>query len=703
MLHSLLLPKFSPRPAHLYLVKVIPLACLVSLSFLLALGPAQAQGYGGWSVEPCNAQGNPINAYPDNQGYYIMNGTESVQVQNTYPAPLLAAVLDDNYSNFAACSPLASTPDGPIPGTVLYQGISGWADAYNNEMNGSGNFSSMYTYDVDQSYGSPNTGLLNGSVTTTLSGQLFYYFKEVWQGQGAPTTVMPDHIDLLLKTTLTATAAVGYNASTQTSGLSASATASDGSPFNETASASAGDAGGSSGVPSVVGYHLVRASVDSGTGIAEVYVNGTGTAAASDTVAYGTFSAESSMEDRPTNGSATAGADSAVAAVVKQDSREVGISCPDIDSPFTDNIISANLANNYYKGPYDTQHGTDRYQHARLLSSNSVDSVVFIQNDPVAGQQFVAGHTYNSGAAGFTQPTYTWSISGDGTPDANTTANLGPSMTNPYGVANLPANLVFGSTWDPTKTKSSQFSVSVKDTDSAVGGDTYSVTWHAQQENFVVLSSQHDVPQLAGSLQPIALNETQPSYVTIPGQEGEIDWGDVQQKAGLPVAVAGAGAGSLLLIPEIASGPYGWAVVAAQAVAAGASYKLGTASPNHPGTIQLQGTADYNEYLADLQHQVTINNDPGDANNLVRFQPPLLASQALAASSGDPADWNSDPYFRSCTVQWQGGWFTDVKDLEGDGYDVNGYTGHVPGHTVVATASFKYFLWTSLYVPPPPQ
>jgi len=55
----------------------------------------------------------------------------------------------------------------------------------------------------------------------------------------------------------------------------------------------------------------------------------------------------------------------------------------------------------------------------------------------------------------------------------------------------------------------------------------------------------------------------------------------------------------------------------------------------------------------------------------------------------------------NCTAMWQGGWYTDIKDLDGDGYDVHGYTGHVSGHTEVPTHLFKYFLWTCTYNPPP--
>ena len=143
------------------------------------------------------------------------------------------------------------------------------------------------------------------------------------------------------------------------------------------------------------------------------------------------------------NGRTSATATANVSATANYDSRGVDITCPAIEDSF-------------YKGTYDSQHSTDRYQHIHQPSGNSVDSVVFQQNDPSIGQHFVAGHTYDSNAVNFTSPVFNWTISGDGNPDSDTSANLSPNPSNPYGLANLPANLDFGATWDTTQTKSSQ-------------------------------------------------------------------------------------------------------------------------------------------------------------------------------------------------------------------------------------------------------
>ena len=661
--------------------------CLILLC-LIGLSPhlAQAQGPSGyWTTSPCDAQGNLISPQQSRDGFFLMGGTESGQASNTYPVPMVASLRANPGTFSGAASPLGVTTIPTITATA-WVGIVGYPTygsfASNELADGS------FLYSVNPIYGSPSTGFINGSVSTKVSGQLVFYFKVQWQGGSSPTVPMPKSISLLLNTNLFATTHFFYGNSGLTSGLSAFSSASDGPPFNETAS--------STGPTSVIGYHLVQAAVAPLTataGLTQVYLNGTVVQTASDPILAGAYDAVHGYH--VTNGMTQASADSEVTAGVRPDSRNAAISCPSMDSPFVNNF-----ANNYYKGAQDVLHGTDRYQHPRLPSGNSVDSVAYTLNDPLTGQQFIAGSTYNSGATGFISPTFVWSISGDGKPDASTLAYMSPSLTNPHGVVNLPANVKFGSTWNIATKKSNQFTVTITDSDQATTNDTYSVTWHAPQENFSLISYRKNVPKLVGLPQPITLNASVPSNLSIPGQEGEIDWGDVKQKSGLPVAVAGTAAG-LLLLPEVAAGPPGWLIVGAQAVAAGASYSLGTSPADHPGTVQIQGNADYAEYLADLKHQVTTNNNPAYADNMISFQPTAMAAQAYAASSTDPSKWSTDPYFLGCTATWQGGWYTDIKDLDGEGYDVNGYTGHVPAHTEIPVALFKHFVWTCTYVKPP--
>lgn len=367
--------------------------------------------------------------------------------------------------------------------------------------------------------------------------------------------------------------------------------------------------------------------------------------------------------------------------------------------------ISSYLGQTTYKGPPYTQPvQSDVYQHILGLSDNSADSMVFQVNDPVAGQQFVTSGNFTANASNFTQPKYTWTITGDGNPDPSITVPyLAPGGSNFYGVATLPVSLNFGGpNWDLTKTKTTQISVKVVDTDGAQGADTYSVTWHAPQEDFINIGVTKNVPQLYGALTDIVKNATQPATLTVPGQGGEIDWGDIEQKAGLPVAVAGAGAGGLLLVPEIAAGPYGWAVIVFQGVAAAAGYVLSIQSPTHPGDITVSGTADYNEYLADVKTQVE-KNAANDITN-PRFIPATLAETAkdFADNLNDTSQWMNDPFFMGSAVKWQAGWLQDLTSETCDEYDTSGYRGELFKSVWVDTTPFRYFVWTCAYNPPPP-
>ena len=203
--------------------------------FLLLLGvrPAHAQGLPpGWSVQPCDAQGNPLPDTPGSDGFYSLKATQNTVAGNTsYPAPMIAAALSDpfdltsNYGNYlGAGAPFEDSSDAPMPSI----GVLGYAAAYNCAGN-------LDYYSVDPSFGSPSRGLINGSASGHTTGQMVRYFLVQWQGSG-PAPTMPDHINLLLATNLWATATVNYATSPQLSGLSATATATDGPPFNETAS-----------------------------------------------------------------------------------------------------------------------------------------------------------------------------------------------------------------------------------------------------------------------------------------------------------------------------------------------------------------------------------------------------------------------------------------------------------------------------------
>jgi len=271
--------------------------------------PAQAQGpSGGWTAQPCDASGNILSNPSYNNDGYVMGGTESGSDSTTYPLLQSYDTASTSYNN------------APVP-----SGIGNYGSGGNEALADSG--SDYFWY--GQVYGTNTYATFNGTETVDLNGQLVYYFKEVWQGSGAPTTPMPDHIDLRLTTKVSAFAYVDYESSGQTSGLSGQATASDGDPFNESVTASASTPDASVLYQQAGGAHLVRASVSGG--IAEVYLNGTVHMEANNAAPYGVLSYP--MPSDPsyvwgtvTNGSTQARSNSLVAASVRQDSREVAIS-----------------------------------------------------------------------------------------------------------------------------------------------------------------------------------------------------------------------------------------------------------------------------------------------------------------------------------------------------------------------------------------
>ncbi len=176
-------------------------------------------------------------------------------------------------------------------------------------------------------------------------------------------------------------------------------------------------------------------------------------------------------------------------------------------------------------------------------------------------------------------PVFNWKISGDGTPDSDTSANLSPSPTNPYGLANLPANLDFGATWDTKQTKTTQFTVDVKDSDGADASDTYTVTWHAPVEKWAALGKPEKGPNRifpepgkdSAGHTSIEVNRT--VDVVIHTKENDLNYGP-----GLKVLSVFLG-GASPFIPEMVAGPWGLALAG---LAGAASVTTGFLVPSDP-------------------------------------------------------------------------------------------------------------------------
>ena len=431
-----------------------------------------------WSATPCDAAGNSVaNLTSDGNGYYGMtSGIETESVSNTYPVAMVAAAVANpgTYGDYLQSAfPLGISPslqtfslpiNVPYPVTVLGGNFGeGNAAAYNYVSRGSG----AYTYSVPSSQGPPLTGPINGSLTKDLTGQLRFYWRVQWMGMGAPTIPMPDHLNLCVKASLTATASVSYNSSVQRSGLSAKATASDqvgGIGFGDAVSASAGDTGTLPG-SSVTKYHLVSASVlplagSTTTGIAQAYLNGSTHTFVNNTVPYLVPGTSPVL-----NGQTQAYASVTVVGGVRQDNRIVWISSP--------------IEASYYKGSYDSVNKTDRYLHQRdsITGAIAVDAVAnFSMADRYLGAGAWEGHSsFYGNTSLITNPTYSWSS------DFDPIAMIGVDLTQ----QSVPGAWTFY--LDKILPLTKVVTLTVQDgipSDCATAANTYAVTWHRPFENW---------------------------------------------------------------------------------------------------------------------------------------------------------------------------------------------------------------------------
>ena len=295
---------------------------LLALS-LLSAPPAQAQypgggsggGYpgGGWTVT--DQVGNALPSDPNGGGYRLRGPmTGSVSLTGAYPDVFTAAQQPNPTVGYAF-----------IPNPNDYQGwlLTGASDSgydpyhvwttaqASNHAGTSGGGTTGYL-------GMPWNENINGSITSNTGGTLWAVFQ--WNGSSQP----PDHIDVLLRTTVSASAAASTYGNPPQAGGSSTATATD-STFSETATA---DSGGG-GVPLVTGRHLLRVGVDPNTKKAQVSLGGTTTATATASVPYGMMGSYPGTTSggyyQVTNGAAGANASAFIGAAVAFDSREVAI------------------------------------------------------------------------------------------------------------------------------------------------------------------------------------------------------------------------------------------------------------------------------------------------------------------------------------------------------------------------------------------
>lgn len=232
---------------------------------MLSLSPAQAQGGhpggGSWQSVHCDAEGKDI---PNDKtsGPYPLQGIQTVTNFNTY----LQRPIDPSYPQGSYTIETMSASEGDSRGDIDYGiGFDGYFDqmrAPNFESDAYGHWVGAIAY-TDSSGHSAIAGPWNGQVQHDANGQILTYFQ--WRFLNTSNhmpipppagSLPPDHMDILLKTQLSAYTDV-------VNGAYAEAWASDGAPFLETAT---------SGLP-VSGQHVVRAATGL-KNIMEVYLNG---------------------------------------------------------------------------------------------------------------------------------------------------------------------------------------------------------------------------------------------------------------------------------------------------------------------------------------------------------------------------------------------------------------------------------------------
>ena len=196
-------------------------------------------------------------------------------------------------------------------------------------------------------------------------------------------------------------------------------------------------------------YHLVRAAVTGG--MAQVTLNAVQNGSSSGALAGSTLNA-----------------------AARFDNREVTISCPTIHDDSNPALFSQHKGLDASGNPVpvaDTRNSDGSIQ---------ADSAVTWNND--LGQWTVPGVQFYANATNFSNPSYQWSVSGDGDLSNETQAFL----NTPGASSNIPVGIFFS---DENAPWNSQIKCNVTDSDSAQGANSFGVTWHQPYEPVGLTSS----------------------------------------------------------------------------------------------------------------------------------------------------------------------------------------------------------------------
>ena len=406
---------------------------LVFLTLLLAPRPAQAQ----WTVTDQNGQPVSQNSDGSYSLFCLLTGNGTC----TYPSDMDP---DDFYDACVVCPDYDPNLFGGPPPPYLDDlspgvGASGWAQ---NNASGNGFYWNGTTSEA-----------INGTMTTSVSTPLTVTFT--YTGTGTP----PPFLDVLVSGTASAAAWVNGSAGLDGSKLSAQASASDGLGDSVSMQATPSSPSSWDGGQSASGKHLLHLAVSGG--VVQVSVPAQFSVTEINLVPCGT------------GGETEADVNAYASATVMQDNREVTISCPTIED-------------SYYKGPYEPDHGTDKYDHLRDPATGAIvtDSAVTYQdasNNGIEGSGTAQGWQVNNiaftaNAANFNSPTHQWSLSGP------SQAFLTVPTANPVSYSLL----------EPDSDKfplQGTLKVTVTDSDGASAANTFGITWHLPYEENAFLGT----------------------------------------------------------------------------------------------------------------------------------------------------------------------------------------------------------------------
>ena len=204
-------------------------------------------------------QGNPIQPNQDGSGYTLQGPTTgSYSLTGTYP-DVLNAVTGSLSTGGPPFLPDPSDYQG-----WLFTGAPGGYDRNHVWTKATAGNGAWFKNNAPPE-------LINGGVTANVVGTLWAIWK--WNPSPYPGSPQkpPDHLDILLSTSASASASVGaYGSPPSSAGLSSSATASDSLGHTVTATAP-----GNPSPPPVTGRKLLRVPVDPVTGLAPVSAGGT--------------------------------------------------------------------------------------------------------------------------------------------------------------------------------------------------------------------------------------------------------------------------------------------------------------------------------------------------------------------------------------------------------------------------------------------